>query len=155
MKYLIIKISDKEYALDVKNVAQVVRLRKVTVIPQSPDFVQGVISWQGKVLALVNLGKKFGEALTPLEETNRFVILKSLNHNFGIIVDSISQVLEIDCAQIEPPDAVFKEVVYLEGVARIAQRIILFLNVHELFSAEEVQGINQVQSKVKLRQRNF
>ena len=151
MKLVIFKILDKEYALDVKSVIQVVRSRPIIPIPQSLDFVEGVIAWQGKVIPLINLRKKFmlGDAQSSLR--SRFIILKFNQHSMGIIVDSVTEVLNIDQASIEQVDEVLKEATYLMGVLKSAQRIILLMDAEKLFSGEEKQNISAMHARVAVR----
>ncbi len=151
MKLVIFRILDKEYALDISCVIQVIRVRQIISIPQSLDFVEGVIAWQGKVTPLINLRKKFllGDVLPG--RASRFIILKVNQHSMGIIVDSVTEVLDIDQSSIEPVDEVFKEASYLGGVLRSAQRIILLMDVEKLFSSQEQQNISALHTRVAIK----
>lgn len=151
MQLVVFKLLDKEYALNVKDVIQVVRNRKIISIPQAPDFVEGVIAWHGKVIPLISLRKKLGFSGSLPVDSSRFIILKVNNHNLGIIVDSVTEVINFDNTKISSPDEFFKEAEYLIGVIKIGSRIVLFMDVEKLFSHVEVQEIGVVHSCVQVR----
>jgi len=153
MKLLIFRISDREYALDIKNVIRVIRMRQVISIAQAADFIEGVIAWQQKVIALINLRKKFmlGGALSS--SRSRFIILNVNNHLMGVIVDNVIEVLDINQANIEPANEVFKETTYLSGVLKSAKRIILIMDTEKLFSSQEQQSISVIHSRVAIKEK--
>ena len=153
MRLVVFSLLGKEYALDIKNVIQVVRVREVVSIPGAPDFVEGVIALHGKVIPLVNLRKKLSLGNPLIEKFSRFIILKVNTHNIGIIVDSVTEVINFDSANIVVPDEIFKEAVYLVGVIKLAKRIILFIDAEKLFSQGEKQSIGAVHERVEVRHR--
>ena len=153
MKVIIFKILEKEYGLDVLNVIQVIRQRPITGVPEASDFVEGVIAWRGKIIPLVNMRKKFASSPQAFQQVSRFIITKVKNHNLGIIVDSVTDVLRIDDAIVEAPDEVLKDASYLKGVVKIDQRIIILIDIEKLFSPEEETTLQGVQAQVEIRKK--
>jgi purine-binding chemotaxis protein CheW len=149
MKIVAFTIFEKEYALDIKNVIQVIRIKEITPIPQSPDFVEGVILWYGKVMPLINLRKKFGLEKQELNKLNRIIITRLHRQHIGILVDQVTDVLNLEAAALESPGSLFSETHYLEGIAKIATRLILLMNAERLLSPQEQSSIDQMISGSK------
>jgi purine-binding chemotaxis protein CheW len=144
MKIVAYTILEKEYGLEIKNVIQVIRMKEITPIPQTPDFVEGVIIWHGKVMPLISLHKKLSLEKQNPNQLNRIIITRFHEHHIGIIVDQLTDVLDLEAANLEPPGALLREVNYLVGVANIGKRLILLMDVEKLLSTEERSGIDKI-----------
>jgi len=144
MKIVAFTITEKEYALEIKNVSQVIRIKEITPIPQTPDFVEGVIIWHGKVMPLISLHKKFSLERQGSNELNRIIITGVHGYPIGIIVDQVTDVLNLEAANLEPPGALFGEANYLVGIGKIGKRLILLMDVEKLLSPEERSSINKI-----------
>jgi len=144
MKIVAFTITEKEYALEIKNVSQVIRIKEITPIPQTPDFVEGVIIWHGKVMPLISLHKKFSLEKQGSNELSRIIITGVHGYPIGIIVDQVTDVLNLEAANLEPPGALFGEANYLVGIGKIGKRLILLMDVEKLLSPEERSSINKI-----------
>ena len=144
MKIVAFTIIEKEYALEIKNVSRVIRMKEITSIPQAPDFVEGVIIWHGKVMPLISLHKKFGLGEQGLNKLKRIIITKVHGHYIGIIVDQVTDVLNLEAANLEPPGALLGEATYLIGVGKIGKRLILLMDIEKLLSPQERSSIDKI-----------
>ena len=144
MKIVAFTIIEKEYALEIKNVSQVIRMKEITPIPQTPDFVEGVIIWHGKVMPLISLHKKFSLEKQGLNKLNRIIITRVHGHHIGIIVDQVTDVLNLEAANLEPPGALLREANYLVGIGKIGERLILLMDVEKLLSPQERSSIDKI-----------
>jgi purine-binding chemotaxis protein CheW len=144
MEIIAFTIFEKEYALDIKNVIQVIRIKEITPIPQAPAFVEGIILWYGKVMPLISLRKKFSLDNQDLNKSNRIIITRVHGHHVGIIVDQVTDVLNLEAANLEPPGALFKEANYLVGIGRIGKRLILLMDAEKLLSPQEQSSIDNI-----------
>ena len=153
MHLLCFSLADKEYAVDIAGVREVRRIRQVTPVPKSLDFIEGVVSLRGRVIPIVNLRKKLSLPFPEKANLNRVLITESNNHMLGIAVDSVIGVLKIDEANIEPPDEVLKKAEYLIGVGKIGKRLILIADIAKLLSSEEKSGIADVHKHVEVKKR--
>ena len=152
MKIIAFAIFEKEYALEIKDVIQVIRMEEITPVPQTPDFVEGVILWRGKVMPLISLHKKLSLEKQNPNKSNRVIISGFHNHHIGIIVDQVTDVLNLEAANLEPSSALLREADYLVGVANIEKRLILLMDVEKLLSTEDRSSIDKmmVESKEEL-----
>ncbi len=149
MRIVAFTIIEKEYAIDIKNVIQVISLNEITPIPQASDFVEGIIVWHGRVMPLISLHKKFGlEKQDPLK-LDRVIITTFYDHPIGIIVDQFTGVLTLGTANVEPPGTLLKEANYLVGVGKIGKRLILLMDVEKLLSSQERSNIDQLMIESK------
>lgn len=137
-------IIEKEYALELKNVIQVIRMKEITPIPQTPDFVEGVIIWHGKVTPLISLHKKFSLEKQGSNKLNRIIITRVHGHHIGIIVDQLTDVLNLEAANLEPPGALLMEANYLVGIGKVGKRLILLMDVEKLLSPQEQSSIDKI-----------
>ena len=144
MKIITFTILEKEYALEIKSVSQVIRIKEITPIPQAPDFVEGVINWYGKVMPLISLRKKFSLEKQDSNKLNRIIITRVQGHHIGIIVDQVTDVLNLEAANLEPPDALFRETNYLVGIGKIGNRLILLMDAEKLLSPQERSSIDKI-----------
>jgi purine-binding chemotaxis protein CheW len=107
-------------------------------VPNSSDFVDGVINLRGQVIPVVTLRKRFGISQQPGDGQTRIVVLEVQNLVLGFIVDSVPEVLRIPASAIEPPPRLGKvEREYVSGVAKLDKRLLLLLDVDGIMGGQE------------------
>ena len=153
MKITVFALADKEYGVDISQVLEVIRMREITPVPDAADSVAGVISLRGKVIPVVGLRKKLGLEEKALSKLNRMIITHVNSHTVGVIVDSVSDVLSIEEAEITPPDEILKKAKYLIGVGKTGKRLILLVEMEKLLSEKEKTSISKVEKRVEVRKK--
>lgn len=153
MHLLCFNLADKEYAVNIDSVREVRRIKGITPIPKTLDFIEGVISLRGHVTPIINLRKKLGLPSAGKPNFNRVLITESHNHILGIAVDGVIGVISLDETNIEPPDEVIGKAEYLIGVGKIGKRLILVADIEKLLSGEERTDISGLHKKVELRKK--
>jgi purine-binding chemotaxis protein CheW len=132
---ILFKMGNEYYGLSISLVREIIKPLPVTRFPKSPPYVEGVVDLRGRILPIINLRSMFG--LEPVEETDdtRFVDLQLDGLNVGIIVDAVSEVLSIPQHLIEaaPPIIAGVDGKYLQGIARLNDKLIMLLDVEEIF----------------------
>jgi purine-binding chemotaxis protein CheW len=106
--------------------------------------VEGVILWHGKVMPLISLHKKFSLGKQDPNKLNRIILTRVHRHHVGIIVDQLTDVLDLEGANLESPGALLKEVNYLVGVGKIGKRLILLMDLEKLISPQERSMIDKI-----------
>lgn len=154
MKTIIFTISDEDYGLDIAHVREVVRMRKFFPVPEAADFVEGVMSLRGKIITLINLRKKLGLTARDVKKTDRIIATHVKGHSIGIVVDKVLGVLDIDSSGVTDPDDALKNASYLKGIAKIGSRLIMIMDLENLFSSESIATLTKVNDKVELRQKS-
>lgn len=132
---ILFKMGEELYGLPISLVREILKPLPVTRFPKSPPYVEGVIDLRGRILPIINLRKMFG--LSPVEETDdtRYVDLQLDGLNVGIVVDAVSEVTNIPQKLIEPAPPIIAGVEgkYLQGIARLHDKLIMLLDVDEIF----------------------
>jgi len=148
-QYLSFKLCGEEFALDIAKVREVLDYPKITRVPQTPDFVRGVINLRGAVVPVVDLNKKF-----KIEETqqtvNTRVIIGEVDIDgdtiiLGVLADSVHEVMEIEPTNIEAPPKIGTRLntEFLKGMGKRDEEFILILDIDKVFSAEELLAVGR------------
>jgi len=132
------RIGEEEFGLDILRVQEIIRIQELTRVPNSPDFVDGVINLRGKVIPVIALRKRFGLAQLAHDKQTRIVVTEVQGTVLGFIVDSVSEVLRIPAETVEPPPQLGKvEQEYVSGVGKLENRLLILLDVDRLMSSAE------------------
>src|SRR5260221_11419095 len=103
---VVFQLGAELYGVDIARVHEIIRLQTITRVPRAPSFVEGVINLRGKVIPVVDLRRRFGLPLADHTRATRTVVVEIGDQVVGIIVDSVSEVLRVSTATIEPPSPV-------------------------------------------------
>lgn len=148
-KYLTVVLDNESYGLNVLKIREIIRLQKITPVPQMPPFVKGVINLRGRVIPIVDLRVKFGLKAEFTERTCIIVVQVKLPSEqlvqMGLIVDSVEEVVNLSATEIEPtPDFGAKiDTSYLLGMAKIKGQVKTLLDIDRVVAADTVQRIAQ------------
>jgi purine-binding chemotaxis protein CheW len=146
-KYLTVALDRETYGIAVLKVREIIRLQKITPVPQMPAYVKGVINLRGRVISIVDLRTKFGLKAECDERTCIVVVQVRLPNEqvvpMGLIVDSVDEVVNLAASDIEPSpdfgDAVNTE--YLLGMAKVKNRVMTLLDIDRVVAPETVQAM--------------
>ena len=144
-KFLTFYLAGEEYGLEILKVHEIIGMLPITRVPRTPEFVRGVINLRGKVIPIVDLRTKFGMGHEGALETSIIVVLVR-GVQIGIVVDKVSEVLDIVSADIEATPSFGAEVDtrYLLGLAKTAGRVRLLLDIEHVLSASEIIDLQSV-----------
>ncbi len=135
-------IGQEEYGIDILQVQEILKLPKVTRLPKSKPFIMGVMDLRSKVIPIVDLSIRFGIE-SRNKDKNRAIVVAIGGKKVGLAIDAVSHVIRINSADIEPPPPVVKGISgkYIVGIAKIEDGFIVILDIHQIFSAEEITNI--------------
>lgn len=127
-------LDKEEYAVDILKVQEINRIVEITRIPNSPDYIEGVINLRGKVIPVINLRKKFGLNNRDTDDTSRVIIMDIQGVTNGLIVDSVSEVLRIPSNIVEPPPpmAAAMSSRFIQGIAKLENRLIILIDIDKM-----------------------
>ena len=149
-KYLTFTLAGEEYGIGILKVKEIIGMMGITRVPQTPEYVKGVINLRGKVIPVVDLRLKFGmEAGEYTERTCIVVVEVSRDGGYvfiGIVVDSVSEVLNIRGGDIEatPDFGASLDTGYILGMAKTNGGVKILLDIDKVLSREEVSALDQV-----------
>lgn len=139
IKILIFSINDEYYATDIMEVERILGYETPTKIPDSPNFVEGVINYEGKILPVISLSKRFNLLGEGKKDDLKIIVAKENQNKIGIIVDVVSEVRSINTDIIENPPEVVSGISkrYIKGLIKIDKQIIIFLNISSILTDDE------------------
>src|SRR5690242_15775134 len=144
------RIGNETYGVRIGAVREIVRVPDITSIPSAPEIVEGVINLRGKIIPVMDLRKRFGQANIQSDKKNRIPVVDLENKLVGLIVNAASEVLKISPSDIEPPGNVFPEgdSGYITGVGKLKGRLIILLDINKLLQRSEVKRLEEVAEPV-------
>jgi purine-binding chemotaxis protein CheW len=133
------RLGNAEYGIDIMQAKEIIKMEKITLIPNAPEYVEGVINLRGNVIPIIDLKKRFHLEEGEGEQDTGIIIVRVENVEMGIIIDSISKVISIPEDDVQPPPPVFAGIgqKYIQGVARLEDRLLIILDLQKLFAFEE------------------
>jgi purine-binding chemotaxis protein CheW len=146
-KYLTFKLDVEEFGIEILKVQEIIKMMNITRVPRTPAFVRGVINLRGKVIPVVDLRLKF--EMDGKEETEKTcVIVVTVRRNgqevvMGVIVDEVSEVLDVAGTSIEPAPE-FGGVVdtsFILGMGKVGERVVTLMDVDRVLSGSEVSSV--------------
>ncbi|MDR0331232.1 MAG: chemotaxis protein CheW [Chitinispirillales bacterium] len=146
-KYLTFKLADEEYGLEILKVREIIGLLPITCLPRTPVFVRGVINLRGKVIPVIDLRQKF--ELEVAEDTDQTCIIvvdvtgRGGSIQVGILVDSVSEVLDIRGEDIEEPPMFGSNVdtAFILGMAKAKGAVKILLNIEKVLSQADLERV--------------
>lgn len=138
-------LGGEEYALEILRVQEIIRMMDLTRVPNSPDFVEGVINLRGKVIPVIGLRKRFGLGAKEYDKQTRIVVVEVAGNVVGFVVDAVNEVLRISSDTVEPPPRLTKlDREMISGVGKLENRLLLLLDVEKLLSQSEQAAMSEV-----------
>ena len=139
-------IGEEEFGVDILKVQEIIRTMEITKVPRAQDFVEGVINLRGKVIPIIDLRRRFGFTSKEHDKHTRIIVIEINNMIVGFVVDSVSEVLRIPAATVEPPPPVVAgvESEYISGVGKLQDRLLILLDLDKLLSGEDMEALSQV-----------
>jgi len=144
-KYLTFTLADEEYGIGLLKIKEIIGMMPVTTVPQTPDFVKGVINLRDKVIPVIDLRLRFG--MESIDYTDRTCIIvveiqgTIQTVQIGIVVDSVSEVLNVKGEEVEdtPTFGTKLNTDYILGMAKIEGGVKILLDIDRVLKAEEVE----------------
>lgn len=140
-QYLTVNLAHEEYAIDILAVREIRGWTPVTRIPQAPSYVLGVLNLRGAIVPVLDLRLRFGLAREEYGATTVTVIVTVAGRLFGVVVDAVSDVLDVQPEQVRPvPDmGTTVDTEYLKGLTAVEERMVLLLDVDKLLQPQDAQ----------------
>ena len=142
-KYLTFRLAQEEYGIEILKVVEIIKMMEVTAVPQTPDFVRGVINLRGKVIPVLELRAKFG--MEAVEDTNDtcIIVVNVGEVQMGIVIDAVSEVLDIKAEEIEPPPQFGSSVdtQFILGMAKAGDGVKILIDINSVLSVDEISAL--------------
>ena len=148
-KYLTFSLANEDYGIGILKIKEIIGMMPITKVPRCPEFVKGVINLRGKVIPVLDLRMRFGVDAAEYTERTCIVVVEvdsgSGNIMVGLIVDSVSEVLNIKSDDIEeaPSFGAKVDTDYILGMAKISGGVKILLNIDKTLNVEDIAGFRE------------
>jgi purine-binding chemotaxis protein CheW len=132
------KIGNEEFGVDILNVQEINRMTQITKVPNSPDFVEGVINLRGKIIPVIDLRLRIGVAKKDADKNTRIVVVEIQEKIIGFIVDAVKEVLRIPANITEAPPELVNGIDsdFIKAVGKLDDRLLILLDLERVISKE-------------------
>jgi purine-binding chemotaxis protein CheW len=133
------QVGRETYGIPITALHEIVRVPEITVVPDAPDYLEGVINLRGKIVSVVDLRKRFGQPSAAIDRHSRILVVEHRGRLAGMIVDSASEVLKIPESEIETAPAMMQDggLDCVTGLGKYQGRLIILLDIKKVLSARE------------------
>lgn len=147
VQYLTFKLSDEIFAIDVSKIREILELTSITKVPQTPEFMRGVINLRGSVVPVIDLRLNFG--MTCTEQTvNTCIIVVEVSLDgevvvLGALADSVQEVVEMEPDKIEPAPHLGTKLntAFIKGMGKIDNDFVMILDIDKVFAADDIAAV--------------
>ncbi|HWI64786.1 MAG TPA: chemotaxis protein CheW [Symbiobacteriaceae bacterium] len=136
---VVFQLGSELYGADISVVREVSPLQRVTRVPRTPKYIEGVTNLRGRVIPVVDLRRRLGLPVSAATKSTRIAVAELEGGQVGMIVDAVLEVLRVPQSSIEPPSQLLSKVdsEYVQGVAKVDNRLIILLDLARVLQREE------------------
>jgi len=147
-------VGGEDYGIGIQTVKEVIKIKNITQLPKTPSFVRGVINLRGDVIPVIDLREKFGLPQEDYTDKTRVIVVELDGKSIGMVVDSVSTVINIAQNDIEPPPSLVGglSAEFLKGVGKIGEELIILINIEKVLTAEEKIDLESSLEELKVKE---
>jgi purine-binding chemotaxis protein CheW len=136
---VVFKLSNEEFAVEVSCVEAIIKLQAITKVPHAPAHVVGVTNLRGNIVPVIDLKKRLSLPSTENSIDTRIIVAILQDSKVGMVVDAVSQVIEIEDSQIEPTPQISTSIdsTYIRGIVKVENLLVILLDLAMVFSEEK------------------
>ena len=145
-KFLTFVLGDEIYGIAILKAREIIGLMDITTVPQTPDYMKGVINLRGKVIPVIDLRKKFSMQEGVHTQETCVIVVEVNGSSIGLIVDSVSEVSDITGEEIEnaPSFGQGIDTSFIMGLGKVKNKIIILLDIDAVLSTEELEMVEEL-----------
>jgi len=133
------RLDNEIYGINVMLIQEVLRVTEIAPVPGAPNYVIGIINLRGNVVTVIDTRMRFGLPSKEMDDATRIVIIEVENQTVGIVVDSVSEVVDVDSSEIETAPNVGNDETarYIEGVVSRGDELLILVDLNKLLTEDE------------------
>lgn len=153
-QYLVFPLAEDNYGLNITYIREIIEYNKLTEVPMVPDFIRGVLNLRGHVVPVIDLNCRFSGKISDIGKRSCILVVDSEQKDsfseMGILVDSVTKMIEIDTKNIEPAPSFGSKIRtdFIHGMGRIDDDFIVLLQVHKVLSIDELSIIKNIHDDI-------
>lgn len=138
-------LGKEQFGIEILLVQEIIRMISITKMPNSPEFVEGVINLRGRIIPVIDLRARLGMERTEYTATTKILVVEITGKVVGFIVDEVSEVLRVPKSIIDvPPAAAGIDSEYITGVGKLDDRLLILLDLARVLTFEEKKELAEV-----------
>ena len=143
-QYLTFLLGGEMFAIGILNIKEIIEYGSLTEVPMMPEYIRGVINLRGAVVPVVDLSARFGKKRTEITRRTCIVIIEvetdDEKHDIGVVVDAVSEVLEIPASEIEPAPSFGTKIRadFIAGMGKVSGKFVIILSVNNVLSLDDL-----------------
>lgn len=152
-QYLTFMLGGEMFAIGILGIKEIIEYGSLTTVPMMPEFIRGVINLRGAVVPVVDLSARFGRQASDVTRRSCIVIIEAEGaeekHDVGVVVDAVSEVLEIPAAEIEPPPSFGAKIRadFISGMGKVNGKFVIILDSNKVLSVDEMAMLSGVDTR--------
>jgi purine-binding chemotaxis protein CheW len=137
------KIGEEEFGIEILKVQEIIKMMFITKIPNTPEFIEGIINLRGRIIPVVDLRTKLGLTKQTHTKNTRIVVVELNNHIVGFVVDEVSEVIRITKDTTEEPPAMISGInrEFVTAIGKLEDRLLILLDLEKVFSSIEYEQL--------------
>ena len=145
-KFLTFVLGNEVYGIEILKAREIIGLMDITTVPQTPEYMKGVINLRGKVIPVIDLRLKFTMQEEEHTKETCVIVVEVNKTSIGIIVDSVSEVSDIGGGEIEEAPGFGQgiDTSFIMGLGKVKEKIIILLDIEAVLSSEELEMVEQL-----------
>ncbi len=144
-KYLTFHLGSEDYGIEIRHVTEIIGIQKITVIPEMPDYLKGVINLRGKIIPVMDVRIRFRLEERAYDERTCVVVVNIRDSAIGLVVDTVSEVADIPESSIEPASGLngSRGSAFIKGIGKLGDDIKIILDVDKLLYEAELAALGK------------
>lgn len=145
-KFLTFTLGNETYGLEIKHVTEIIGIQEITEVPELPDYIRGIINLRGKIIPVMDVRLRFKKPIRDYNDRTCIIVVDIKDVSVGLIVDAVSEVLNIQDEDIVPPPELNKGASnnFIKGIGKVGNEVKLLLDCSRLLSNEEIQSLESI-----------
>ncbi len=145
-KYLTLVLGKEVYGIEILKVREIIGIVNITAVPQSSDYLKGIINLRGKIIPVLDLRIKFSMPETEYTHETCIIVVEVNKIDLGLVVDTVSEVMDIKSSEIEEAGNLGNEVDrdFLLGLGKVKDRIVILLDIGKILNADEFSKVETI-----------
>lgn len=138
---VVFSVNNEEFGIDIEQVNIIERSLEIFKIPNTPEYIEGLVNLRGKVHTVFNLRKRFNMPAKNFDENTKIIMANTGDSIIGLIVDEVKEIIRVDDKDIENAPKVLEDLKrkYINGVAKVNERIILLLDLVVVLMTDDLE----------------
>ena len=138
-QFIVVKFDHEQYGINIPHIQNIVRMIRITRVPNAPSYIRGVINLRGEIIPVMSVRDKFDLKPDEYSNSTRIIIVKVDGHAIGLIVDEVLEVIQLSDEQVEKivRDSADDKAKYVYAVGKLGKELVTLLNIEALIGVDE------------------